>query len=616
MHASHSQAELISNRVASAVNRPPRGRSRIALAVALLVAACLLAMAGTARAVSADSTIGYTDRGGGTSTAPGGTATFTGLDTTGMDVSVTLYTDTNPFLSSQGFTQGGLTCQPDDGSGSDAHPCEVWTLGGGSGTMAVNPPCVYYDSYTFCPEPGRVAATLGDGGNSFQVGDDAVAQVNVTGGAGNDYISGTQVPGAGQTDVFDGGAGDDTLIGTAGNDTLHGGPGNDVLDGDAGNDQLFGDDGNDSIVGGAGNDTENGGAGNDSMGWAYPGNTVTIDPPPDDTTDPGADSYIGGGGDDEVSYDNEPAGVDVSLDGLANDGQPGEQDNVGTDIDHVFGSAYDDSLTGGAGPVTLEGWGGNDTLTAGTGTTTLNGGDGSDTLYGGPAADTLIGGAGDDTINADGPAGGGPDTIYGDDLAGCGYYDCSVGNDTINADDGIKQQISCGPGADVLNADALDTVAADPTQACETVNRSSRGSGGSGSGGGSGGSGGTGGTGSAMPPAVTAARLGSRHVSASKGITVQVTLAGPGTLVVIVARRTIKHVGRHHRRRVVWKVVGVGQDSAPAGASHFTIKTLQHHHRLTPGTYRLTIFTIVGKTRSRARTLTVTVTRAGAHRRH
>ena len=66
---------------------------------------------------------------------------------------------------------------------------------------------------------------------------------NVTGGAGNDFLTGNAV-----ANVFIGNAGNDTLKGNAGNDILRGGIGNDFLDGGAGNDTLDGGLGNDILM--------------------------------------------------------------------------------------------------------------------------------------------------------------------------------------------------------------------------------------------------------------------------------------------------------------------------------------------------------------------------------
>ena len=125
----------------------------------------------------------------------------------------------------------------------------------------------------------------GKGGDA--AGDVLISIENVSGGSGDDQITGNtannQLLGQNGNDTLDGGAGndvlntgtgDDTLIGGAGIDVLNagtgddevmGGDGNDQLSGESGDDRLTGGGGNDILVGGAGDDTLNGGDGNDIM---------------------------------------------------------------------------------------------------------------------------------------------------------------------------------------------------------------------------------------------------------------------------------------------------------------------------------------------------------------
>lgn len=95
----------------------------------------------------------------------------------------------------------------------------------------------------------------------------------ISGGAGNDVLNGEAGDDVISTDSgndrVDGGSGNDTINGGSGNDTLYGGTGNDQIIAAAGNDRLYGDAGNDLLVydsvlasgfsqvfdGGAGNDT-------------------------------------------------------------------------------------------------------------------------------------------------------------------------------------------------------------------------------------------------------------------------------------------------------------------------------------------------------------------------
>jgi hypothetical protein len=150
----------------------------------------------------------------------------------------------------------------------------------------------------------------------------------------------------------------ETLTGTAGDDALYGGGGDDVLQGLAGNDDLDGG--------------------------------------------PGADRFEGGAGDDAVSYAAATTGVKVSFDGQADDGAPGERDNVGRDVEDAYGGPGDDVLTGDGAANTLDGGAGNDTITGGAGTDGLYGGDGNDVIDSKDGTvDTVDCGAGDDTVDAD-----------------------------------------------------------------------------------------------------------------------------------------------------------------------------------------------------------------------
>ena len=104
----------------------------------------------------------------------------------------------------------------------------------------------------------------------------------------------------------------------------------------------------------------------------------------------------GGPGRDIIDYGARAANLFVSLDGLANDGEPlanggaGEKDNIdGTDIEVVLGGSGDDELMAGLQDAELHGGPGNDTL---------DGENGYDVLVGGPGNDFINGGAGDDLI--------------------------------------------------------------------------------------------------------------------------------------------------------------------------------------------------------------------------
>jgi hypothetical protein len=170
-----------------------------------------------------------------------------------------------------------------------------------------------------------------------------------------------------------------TLTGTDLDDVLRGTPGADTLSGGAGNDRLSGDRGDDILAGGSGNDDLSGG--------------------------PRADAVV---------Y-SDAASVRVTLDDLANDGPPGEQDNVQIDIETVYGSR------------------------------------GADRLSGNDADNVLDGGDGDDVIDGS----GGDDQIFG-----------AAGADRLLARDGRLDRVDCGEGEDIAILDTRDVA-----RGCEIVDR-------------------------------------------------------------------------------------------------------------------------------------------------
>jgi hypothetical protein len=193
-----------------------------------------------------------------------------------------------------------------------------------------------------------------------------------------------------------------------GDDTVQSGP--------ADFDDIGGDPGDDSLDGGEGDDFLDG-------------------------SGPGADLLNGGDGDDEVFFFGAPSGVNVTLDDQANDGTPGEGDNV-TQIEDVFGTEFDDSLTGNGVANELAGESGDDQL-AGLG--------GNDELFGDQGDDVLKGGA-----SADGSAdllscGSGLDVALADPLdvieASCERRGATVVGDTakVSRKGTAKVRLACAP---------------------------------------------------------------------------------------------------------------------------------------------------------------------------
>ena len=270
-----------------------------------------------------------------------------------------------------------------------------------------------------------------------------------------------ELQGAQGADSLTGGADSDTIYGYGGNDTLKGGAGDDVLAGNDGNDILQGGDGDDYILGGAGNDTIDGGAGND---WA--------------------------------AYEDAAAGVKIDLTLTATQNTVGAGTDKLTSIENVYGSAFNDTLTGNAEANMLVGGAGNDTVSGGKGDDTLWGSAGNDTLDGGDGDDYMVGGAGDDIIKggagwdwssyedatagvtvdlnkttAQNTGGGGTDTIAGvEHLYGSAFNDVLTGDAKDNylwgdaGDDKLvggagDDHLSGGAGVNIIDGgDGFDTV--------------------------------------------------------------------------------------------------------------------------------------------------------------
>ena len=260
------------------------------------------------------------------------------------------------------------------------------------------------EDVTFRPEAGQIAvespAHVSNGGGCSVIGADQVdcplAPALVATMQGKSTVDASAVTTA--TLTAQGGPRDDDLRGTPNADSLAGGDGDDSLTGNAGDDTLDGGIGADYFYDGAGNDKATGGAGGDTF-----------------HAGPGTDIYDGGDGSDSISYDDRSAPVTVKLDGLANDGEAGENDNV-ISVEDVTGGAGNDTIVGDAA---------------------------GDRLHGGPGNDTIVGGPAEDRIEG------------------------QEGDDVIDSRDGRFDSIDCGPGNDVVYGDPEDSttnceVAPDP----------------------------------------------------------------------------------------------------------------------------------------------------------
>lgn len=282
--------------------------------------------------------------------------------------------------------------------------------------------------------------------------------------------------------------GGDFLVGSETADTILGaapvGTGNGVVDKPAGNDTVLGRGGNDTLVGGD-RGTVGGGAGDDSIvgGRSTAASDRTVI-----HGDDGNDTIVSGLGNDEVFGDagaNTLAYASVEQQGLAivdrgssgvtavlaNGGQTGvggktggpEKDVIHSDIGTLVGGNGNDVLIGNnaanqivgvAPPGTAgvkPGPAGNDILIGTGGNDLMLGAEGNDWSFGGDGVDVML-------------AAGGNDLLMGQ--AGVDNFNAGDGNDVNLARDGTADSISCGPGTDSLDADAID---ARPANDCESV---------------------------------------------------------------------------------------------------------------------------------------------------
>ena len=102
----------------------------------------------------------------------------------------------------------------------------------------------------------------------------------------------------------------------------------------------------------------------------------------------GPDELDGGGGRDTVSYSGRGDAIVVTLGGGADDGGPGERDNL-VSIEQLVGTAGNDALTGGGAGERIDGFRGDDRIDGGAGGDVLIGGQGQDAVSGGDGNDVF-----------------------------------------------------------------------------------------------------------------------------------------------------------------------------------------------------------------------------------
>ena len=352
------------------------------------------------------------------------------------------------------------------------------TLAGGSGPLDIG-------FYFFAPGPVNANLTTG---TATGEGRDKLS--------GLEALSGSQfsdtLTGDGKSNTMFGDAGDDTIRSGDGFDGLDGGDGNDILDGGGELDLAFYNSSPNPVVASLGDGIVTG-HGNDSVSSveAVVGSNQADQLTGSDGTDfflpQGGDDQIHGGEDfDMIMYFDSTSMITADIGRGTASGTPNAQDEgPGNDtfdgIEGLFGSGFDDDLTGGTGNEYLAGDLGNDII---------DGGDGNDWLAGGAGDDDVDGGAGSrdlidfetatQGVNLDLTAGvatgEGNDSVRGIEEAYGSLFDDVFGGNTdannfwgLDGSDVLKgfggdDAIDGGIGVDQVDGgDGADRCADDPT---------------------------------------------------------------------------------------------------------------------------------------------------------
>jgi Ca2+-binding RTX toxin-like protein len=245
----------------------------------------------------------------------------------------------------------------------------------------------------------------------------------------DDSLSGSQVTGP-QTLEAHGRGGDDTIDGTQNADRLFGDEGGDRLVGTGGNDLLMGGPGDDSFDDGPGDDSLSGGPNNDGF-----------------VVGTGRDDISGGDGQDTADFRDRTGGVTITLNDQADDGEPGEGDNVRSDVESATGGSGNDRIVAGPSSSYLFGGAGNDSITGGAGEQRIEGNEGDDTIDTRDGAyDSIDCGPGNDVVLAD----------PGDSTTGCEVAPDRDGDGTLNEADCAPDDAAVHPGAGEIFGNSVD----------------------------------------------------------------------------------------------------------------------------------------------------------------
>lgn len=211
------------------------------------------------------------------------------------------------------------------------------------------------------------------------------------------------------------GSGDDELYGQGGVDRLNGGAGLDFIEGGAGADILNGGDGLDWLSYRDSNSAVNinltagTASGGHAQGDTFSNFELVLGSNFNDTITGksgvnflegagGADTINGVGDLNFVTFYSSPSAVTINLGTNSHSGGHANGDSY-TNIYGVFGSIYNDNLTGDADDNELWGNTGNDILNGGDGNDILDGAEGNDTINGQGGNDVLFASAGSDIFD-------------------------------------------------------------------------------------------------------------------------------------------------------------------------------------------------------------------------
>jgi serralysin len=296
--------------------------------------------------------------------------------------------------------------------------------------------------------------------------------------AGDTFISIENIWGSKFNDTLIGDGGSNYIVGDQGNDVLIGGLGADTLDGSDGSDwayyansasavnvylsynigqsgdaegdtflsieNIWGSNFNDTMIGDAAANYIVGGLGNDVLIGGL-----------------GSDILDGGDGSDWAYYAQSTSAVGVHLNyNLGQGGEAAGDTFIG--IENIWGSKFNDTLSGNSGSNYIVGDHGNDVLIGGLGTDTLDGGDGSDwAYYANSAAAVMVNLA--NGLTSGGDAAG--DSFLGiENIWGSAFADTLTGdgNGNILLGGGGNDVLAGGLGSDIFyfsaNSFGTDTI--------------------------------------------------------------------------------------------------------------------------------------------------------------